>query len=440
MSGINAALYRPASSRRAIIGSAGSRRAAPGAFAQAISRLLLFPFLCRRYRVSAVDRAGLGEITPPYIVVANHTNFWDPFWINAYVRHPIQFVTSDNIFRNPLSRVAMRICGAIPKSKLMNDTTSVSRILRAIRTGGVIGIFPEGARTYDGRTIEPSLPVSRLIKRLGVPVVSVTIKGGYLSRPRWARSVRRGEVWLEFRRLFEGQELAALTADEVHRRLRADLAYDETKEQQPRLIPFRSDASAEYLERLLFLCPQCRGMSTLHSSRATLSCTSCSYAVFMDECGFFRPRSGPLFFTSVADWNAWQLSSLDRMVSDRTIVQLLPLRQQRVTLKTGYRDRPLKREGFGSAELHADHIEFRSTQDRVLSFRIRDIAGMNVQNREKLEFYYDGQLIRLDFSDPRASSHLWERATTVLARVATRENNGLSRDLNESSISRMRAH
>jgi len=393
----------------------------PGAIARTISRLLLFPFLRRRYRVSAVDRARLNEIKPPYIVVANHTNFWDPFWINEYIKHPIQFVTSDNIFRSPLSRLAMRLCGAIPKSKLMNDPTSVGRILRAIRSGGVVGIFPEGARTYDGRTLEPSLPVSRLIKRLGVPVVSVTIKGGYLSRPRWSRSVRRGEVWLEYRRLFEGPELTALAAEEVHRRLRSDLSYDETKEQHPRLIPFRSHASAEYLERLLFLCPQCRGLSTLRSNRATLSCTSCSYAVFMDEYGFFRPRSGPLFFTTTADWNAWQLSTLDRMAADRTIPEKLPLRQRHVTLKTGYRDRPLEREGVGTAELHADHIEFRPARSTPIHFRFTEIEGMNVQNQEKLEFYHMGRLYRLDFSDPRASSYLWECMTMVLARIAPQE-------------------
>ncbi len=71
-----------------------------------VIRRLLLPFLVRRYRLSASGLSALESMAPPYVVVANHVNFWDPFWVNAFIRHPIQFVASDNLFRSILSRTS----------------------------------------------------------------------------------------------------------------------------------------------------------------------------------------------------------------------------------------------------------------------------------------------------------------------------------------------
>jgi hypothetical protein len=48
---------------------------------------------------------------------------------------------------------------------------------------------------------------------------------------------------------------------------------------------------------------------------------------------------------------------------------------------------------------------------------------MNVQNREKLEFYYDNVLYRLDFRNPRASPYAWTKTSDFLSRPSAQTQN-----------------
>jgi hypothetical protein len=68
----------------------------------------------------------------------------------------------------------------------------------------------------------------------------------------------------------------------------------------------------------------------------------------------------------------------------------------------------------GRLTLLKDRIEVHERNGRVLSSDLFSLEGANVQNKEKLEFYEDGVLYRVDFSDPRASSYMWLKAIEML--------------------------
>jgi 1-acyl-sn-glycerol-3-phosphate acyltransferase len=381
-----------------------------------IMRRLVLPFLVRRYGVTAIDTGRvLRTVVPPYVVVANHVNYWDPFWISAFLRHPIQFVTSDNIFREAFLGAVMQLVGSIPKTKLMNDPRAVRQIFGVKREGRVIGIFPEGARSDDGRSL-PLIPaVARLVRKLGVPVILARIAGGYLSRPRWARTVRRGRVEIEYSLLFSRDDLARLSDDDVHSVMCERLAFDEMAWRRTTRVRFHGRRPAEFLERLLFICPQCRSIAALESRVETLTCTACSYQVRVNRCGFFEPRRGPLFFEDPAQWNSWQLSVFAELLEEREGIRKPFFEERPAVLLKGYRERRLRKVGTGCAALMRDRVVFRADQGRSRSFPLSRILGLNVQNREKLEFYFDNSLFRLDFLKPRASAYRWMKAAQFLA-------------------------
>ena len=376
-----------------------------------VMKRLVLPFLVRRYRVTAVDNGQvLGTVVPPYVVVANHVNYWDPFWISAFLRHPVQFVTSDNIFREAFLGAVMQLVGSIPKTKLMNDSRTVRQIFGVRREGRAIGIFPEGARSDDGRSLPPIPAVARLVRKLGVPVVSARIAGGYLSRPRWARNIRTGGVQIEYGLLFSREDLSRLSDDQVLSALATGLEFDEMAWQRKNRIKFRGRRPAEFLERLLFICPHCHSRSCLESRDDLLRCTVCAYQVRLNRLGFFEPRRGPLYFENPAGWNSWQLPVFEEMLAEHESDDEPIFEERPTVLLRGYRDRPLQKVGIGSAALMRDRILFRKR-----SFPLSKILGLNVQNREKLEFYCDNSLFRLDFLEPRASSYKWMKAAQFLA-------------------------
>jgi 1-acyl-sn-glycerol-3-phosphate acyltransferase len=391
-----------------------SRTPRPHPLVVPLIRRLFVPFLARRYRLSARGLSALQTVSPPYVVVANHVSFWDPFWVNAFIRHPIQFVASDNLFRSFFLGFAMRLLGAIPKTKLMNDPETVRHIFNVLAGGGVIGIFPEGSRTNDGRA-SPLIPaVARLLRKLKVPVVGARMEGGYLTRPRWARHSRRGAVEITYQGIFSGNEISRLTEQEVLAVIGRALDYNDHAWQRVRGVRFRSRRAAEYLERLLFLCPHCRSVSRIVSLDDRARCTSCEYSVRVNESGSFDACSGPLYFENPTEWNAWQLPIFERMLTARGTFVDFVFEEPRARLLTGYRARPLRAAGTGPARLTRGQILFAGNSGSV-TFNLPDVHGMNVQNREKLEFYHDRVLYRLDFLDPRASAYKWSTAAGILS-------------------------
>jgi 1-acyl-sn-glycerol-3-phosphate acyltransferase len=387
----------------------------PHPLVAAIVRGLVMPVLARRARLSAEGIASIASVSPPFIVVANHVSFWDPFWVAAFLRHDVQFVASDNLFRTAFLRAVMRLLGAIPKTKLMNDSETVRHVVDVLRGGGAVGIFPEGARSDDGRTSDLVPAVSRLIRRLRVPVIGARITGGYLTKPRWARHTRRGAVKITYDLLVPRDAPDGLTEADVHDAIIRHIQADDLARQRACRVAFRGRRLAEHLERLLFICPNCRSVSRLVSCDDRLRCTACEYAVRMTESGLLEPCTGPLHFDSPADWNAWQLPVFEAMLQAPGAFQELIFEERPARLLVGYRARPLRCLDRGTARLTRERILFRSESGRSEGFLLAGVQGMNVQNGEKLEFYSDHALYRLDFTDPRASPYKWRKAVEMLA-------------------------
>ena len=392
-------------------------RPSPHPVVAALVRVVLMPWLSRRARLSTEGLREVQSLQAPFIVVANHVNFWDPFWVAACVRQPVQFVASDNLFRTPLLGTAMKLLGAIPKTKLMNDLDTVRLIHEVLRAGGVVGIFPEGSRSDDGRSSDLIPAVARLVRRMRVPVLGARIMGGYLSRPRWARHARRGSVRIAWKLLLAPDDARAAGDEQVLATMRRHLTWDETAWQRTRMARYPGRRPAEYLERLLFVCPHCRSLSSLRSQDDRLRCTVCEYAVRLTEYGFFEPCTSPLYFDNPADWNAWQLPVLDRILGSEAAFGEFIFQEKPCRLLVGWRSRPLRTMERGTARLCRQRIVFHGDSGLAWSFSLSGVQGMNVQNREKLEFYHERVLYRLDFLDPRASPYKWVRAVESLVRA-----------------------
>jgi 1-acyl-sn-glycerol-3-phosphate acyltransferase len=373
--------------------------------------------LKHRYNMRMNDQVGIESLTPPYILLGNHVNFWDPFFLGIYLRQNPQYVASDNIFRTKLFYLLMKLFGSIPTSKFMTDTSTVANILRIIKANGVIGIFPEGRRTWDGKPLRHVPTVSRLVHKLKLPVVGVVVKGGYLSKPRWGRGLRKGHVEMEYRMLFSSEELKTLTWDECRSLLEERLTHDDNEWNEREEIAFVGKRPAEYIERVLFVCPKCKSIASFSSHRDTAECRICAYGFRYNAYGKLEPLSGPLVFSSVPEWNDWQIdyffSYLTNTAPDTPLFEEGP-----AILWKGYRAEPLKRLNTGRAYFSSSGITFHTTVGKEKFFPIDEIHGENVQDKEKMEFYHANNLYRLDFISLRASAYMWFQAVNLLHQKA----------------------
>jgi 1-acyl-sn-glycerol-3-phosphate acyltransferase len=369
-----------------------------------ILKLTLGKYLVYRFNVKGLT-GELPRIAPPYLVLANHPGFWDPFILSVFVKDPIHFVTSDEYFRNPLLRILLSLVGAIPKSKFISDSETVKGIFQIIKNNGVIGIFPEGGRTWDGRTAPLLFPTSKLIKKLGVPVVTARFRGGFLSSPRWAKYKRRGEITVEYSIALSSEKIKEIDAKEIHSIITSKLAHDEYQYQEGAKIRFKGRKLAENLELFLFTCPCCKSLDTLSSSGSVISC-ACGFRACINEYGFFEGGPENFLFKTPLEWNDWQQENLRNILYSHSGKGSL-ISNENVVFKSGGRLAPFRNAKRGNLMLYMDSLVFTGLDSGTVKCDLEGISGLNVQYNDMFEFYYQKELYRFSFYGRKMSAFKW---------------------------------
>jgi 1-acyl-sn-glycerol-3-phosphate acyltransferase len=140
-----------------------------------VSRLFRLYFRIEFKGVENVPREGA------MIVAPNHVSYIDPMWVSIPLDRPLRYMTWDKMVGLPLLGKVMRAYGAFPVKvdTPSGDRAALRHSLDQLRTGGGLMIFPEGGRTRDGKLMPFKPGVIRLALDTGVPIVPVTIIGGY---------------------------------------------------------------------------------------------------------------------------------------------------------------------------------------------------------------------------------------------------------------------
>lgn len=129
-----------------------------------------------------VETSGLHHIEPgtPYVFVANHQNGLDIPVVADCLPVPFGFVAKAELERVPFLGAALRYSPSV-----FVDRTDGRRTLESmrsageeIRSGSSVLVFPEGARSYDGRMGPFQKGAFLLAVEAGVPMVPLTIVDG----------------------------------------------------------------------------------------------------------------------------------------------------------------------------------------------------------------------------------------------------------------------
>ena len=380
-----------------------------------ITRILLgiIGFILRSRSKIRLLRDDASSIKPPYIILGNHVNNWDPFFVNEFVDEPISFIAANSLFFNPILRTLLNYIGIIPKSKEKSDIRTIRQILRAKRHERIIGIFPEGNVTWDGSYEKIDDSTAKLIKLLKIPVIVAIISGAHLSRPRWAKSHRRGKIDISFKKLFSEEDIKRRPIEYIHEKLNKALNHDEITWQERRQNIYKGRRLAQYLERLLFICPSCKDISSMHSRGSSFFCTHCGYSLEYTVYGKFKNHNREPYFSWPGQWNDWQLSELKLRLKDNNLS--LEAFKDPVKLYVSSGDTPFKLISVGQIELEDAGIVFKGHKDMEYRFLFEDIKSPNIHMSANLNFYYGDKFYRFKFYKPRTSAYKWLNLIKILA-------------------------
>jgi 1-acyl-sn-glycerol-3-phosphate acyltransferase len=357
--------------------------------------------------VSVVPRSGAG------IIVANHSTLFDPIWVYAMLKRPVYFAATEDLFRKRALGRLIRWFGAFPKRKAASDLAALRSIFAIIQRGGLVGLFPEGVRTWDGTNQPLFSGIAKLIRKLAVPVYVCRLEGAYLVWPRWARHWRRIPVRGVFSCLYEA---GAIPQDDE--RILVDIAAAISSPPEPQNVPAPSGRRAGLavnVTHVLYRCPSCGTMEGLKLIRPfstnMVECSSCFSTWVIDAACRL----------SLADENGRVEGSwvpLRVHYAHITAMPLTPIRSE-IRLGLGPEEqvllisRPrflftqekfpnLRVFAFGRAFLTNQRLIFRTRIGIPLSAPLESLGALSVDPGDKLHFTFRGKLYRIPFRNESA--------------------------------------
>jgi 1-acyl-sn-glycerol-3-phosphate acyltransferase len=115
------------------------------------ARFLLYPFrplgravIRRRVKVRVLNAEKLPK-RGPVILASNHVGIADGPLLAIFAPRPVHALTKQEMFKGFMKAFLLG-AGQIPLDRFNPDPLAVKRCLRVLRSGRVLGIFPEGSR------------------------------------------------------------------------------------------------------------------------------------------------------------------------------------------------------------------------------------------------------------------------------------------------------
>lgn len=122
----------------------------------------------------------------PVILASNHQAYSDTVFLPGQVRRSVHFLGKSDIFSgtSPVHRVAaavMRGLHVMPVDRSGGPASSsaIEAGLAVLERGDVLGIYPEGTRSPDGRLHRGKTGVARFAVETGAPIVPVAMNGAH---------------------------------------------------------------------------------------------------------------------------------------------------------------------------------------------------------------------------------------------------------------------
>lgn len=141
----------------------------------------------------------------PAILASNHLAVADSFYLPLVVRRRITFLAKAEYFtgkgvKGRLTAAFYTLAGQVPIDRTNADAAqgALETASRLLNDGKLLGMYPEGTRSPDGRLYKGKSGLARLALETGVPVIPVAMVGTDIVNPPGSRMWRFGRVEVRF--------------------------------------------------------------------------------------------------------------------------------------------------------------------------------------------------------------------------------------------------
>lgn len=152
-----------------------------------------------RFRYFGSEKVPQQKDPRGVILAPNHASYLDPPLLGISLKRRVTYLAKQYLFEHGFVGWVLRNIGCYPiKSESASDFRSIRDLIRILKQGACVVVFPEGTRSEDGNLKDPEGGIGFLAVKSGAWVVPVYIKGSYEAFPKGAKKPRPAKIEVHY--------------------------------------------------------------------------------------------------------------------------------------------------------------------------------------------------------------------------------------------------
>jgi 1-acyl-sn-glycerol-3-phosphate acyltransferase len=146
---------------------------------KSVVRFILRVFFIILFRVEIVNKHNVPK-SGAALLCANHNAELGMFFIGYKLKRLVRWMAKEELFKYPVFSSFIKWAGAFPVKRGKGDIGSVKTVLRLLKEGHIVGMFPEGTRVRkkDDNSFNAKAGVAMFAVQTGAPILPVGVEGG----------------------------------------------------------------------------------------------------------------------------------------------------------------------------------------------------------------------------------------------------------------------
>lgn len=174
------------------------------------------------YRVIGRERL---DVEGGALLVCNHASFLDPPMVGLAFDDEIHYLARKSLLINKAVAAVYRAWNTIPVDQDKPDMSGVKAVIRHLKEGHKVVIFPEGSRTEDGNFLPGEPGAGLIVAKAGVPVIPMRLFGTREAWPRHGKTISPSEITLVVGKTwhYDPAKFVPLTGKELYKAISEEL-------------------------------------------------------------------------------------------------------------------------------------------------------------------------------------------------------------------------
>lgn len=298
-----------------------------------------------------------------------------------------------NILQKGLYPIFIQL-GVISKYLYQPDFVCVKNMLRVLKRGGTLGLFPEGIQSTSGSTHPINPATTKFIKGSKANVVVCRSQGAYLATNRYSSDRKKGYIGVNYSLLFTPEMLEDLTEEQIYDMLLEKISYNDfafNKEARHKYVGKKPNAYG--IDKILYKCPDCRAEHKLHVEHDTIVCENCGFSIRVNEYYDLVDLKGKSAPSDIDQWYKWQRRCVAEEIKDDSFEMKMKGKISTVKLDKLRKFPDSQRIlSVGEARLTNKGLSFVGELDGEsvnFDFSGRSIYSLTFSTKGYLEFYHN---------------------------------------------------